>query len=574
MAEESKENEDQQFSDASDGDQLPTDLTNGKSILFTAAQFQQLMQRVSSPYYGSPPRTTGTSGGSIYNTSYTSLPRSSAIKPSSEWDDVSTDQGRKKFAAAVERDSSVKPLPLTVKHKDHYTTTFHAHSVAHSYHHYLHAPTLDSTATGRPKNGVSKSAAGTESVEIDFGTTAHILDKPHDVNARGVLSLGYWMYGPWDFDMSNWTNEAPNPLPAMEIHELNLNLDPNDTQFDVQRVVSDLKHRYRIVSQLVFYWLQNLIHPDSWKSLMVDKASFLWEDKKTKQKFYEGFWLLNKVMTIISPAVVIDNQALLETLNTLSLPKAKYNVTTLISQLQENQQKIVAQGGVCSKDTFLHAYFRAMKTGNNVAFNKVVEDMETKFHMDSNDVDIAVLNGQLQRLYNTFVKKGTWGKTDDTSNTQIALTTLQKKYEEQEKKIKFLESGKKSGTGASSAAGGAEKKGPWRTNFVGDTTKHPDTGEDMVWCRFHGKKGCYMPKGHNHDAWAKARKEKDDRRAKRKTDDDAGGSSPKSLKLNDKHASALCTALTTKLSTAFAVSDEQAEELIKSGIEVANKSLN
>lgn len=552
---------------------------SGGGYFLTDDQFQQLLSHLTSNNGTSTtgtPAPTGTPG----TTAPLTPTRSSAIKPQTNWQDVESKDGMRQFKEAAKRPDNVPVRTLTVNNKDPLITHLSSHAITHGYDWNLYLPTLDSTASGLAKNQVvNKSAAGHESVDIDFGLKAHIIDEQRKLNENCVLWLTYWMFGLWNQDMSAWTRDKlPDPLPKKEIHELNLNLDPNDTNLDLQRVVSDLKQRYRIISQLIFFTLQNLIHPDSWKSILVDKAKFTWTHVQTEEKVYDGFWVLNKVLSLISPAVVVDHQALLETLHSLTMAKSKYNVATMLSQLQETRQKIVAHGGICPDQTFLSAFFKALQSGNNAAFNKVVKEMETKWQM-GNPVDIPTINSQLLTYYNNLVTNRKWGKTDDqgttSSSSEIALLT--KKVEEQEKKIRFLEGEKKSAKPAPTAgAGSGDKKGPWRTTNVGKTTKHPETGEEMVWCPHHGKNGgCYMPKGHNHDEWLKNREEKTARRSKRTRDGDGTSSpAPKSLKLNDKHKTALCTALASKLTTAFNMDDTEAIDFIEKGIKDANQQLN
>lgn len=547
-------------------------------IGLTAAQFQQLIGHLFSnngtPTTGTP-NPTGTTG-----TGPTTPLRTSAIKPKSVWQEVESKDGQRQFIEAAKRPDGVPLRTLTVKNKDPLITHISSHAITNGYDQTLHMPTLDSAASGLVKNQVvTKSAAGHESVEFEFGSTAHIIDELHKLNEISVLYYAHWTFGNWNQDMSGWKRDKmPDPLPEKKIKELNLNLDPNDTNLDLQRVVSDKKQRCRIISQLLFFTLQNLIHPDSWKSILVDKANFTWTNEQTGEKVYDGFWVLYKILCLISPAVVVDNQALLAQLHSLTMSKAKYNVATLISHLQETRQKIVAQGGVCPDETFLTAFFKALQTGNNAAFNAVVKKMETDWQMGT-PTDVTTISSKLLTYYNNLVTNGKWGKTDDqgttSSSSEIALLT--KKVGEYEKRIKFLEGEQKSTKPApTSGAGSGDKKGPWRTTYVGKTTKHPETGEEVVWCNHHGKNGgCYMPKGHNHEEWLKAREEKAARRSKRTRDGERTSSpAPKTLKLNDKHKTALCTALTTKLTTAFNMDDDAAKEIIENGIKEANQQLN
>jgi hypothetical protein len=548
-------------------------------VFLTDDQFQQLISHLTSNNGTSTtgtPNPTGTTGTSVPLTP----PRSSAIKPQAVWHDVDSKEGMRQFKEATKRPDNVPLRTLTVNNKEPLITHCSSHAITHGYDQNLQVPTLTSTASGLAKNGaVKKSAAGHESVEFEFGPTAHIFDEQHKVNEQGVLYLAHWMFGRWDQDMSAWTrDQPPNPLPAKEIQELNLNLDPNDSNVDLERVVSDVKQRYRIISQLIFFTLQNLIHPDSWKSILIDKSNFTWTNVQTQEKVYEGFWVFYKVLRLISPAVVVDHQALLETLHSLTMSKSKYNVATLLSQLQETRQKIQAHGGLCTDQTFLTAFFKALQTGNNAAFNKVVKEMETAWQM-GDPTEIPIVSSKLLTYYNNLVTNRKWGKTDDQgtnpSSSEIALLT--KQVDEQAKRIRFLEGEKKSEKPAPNAgAGSAQKKGPWRTTNVGKTTKHPETGEEMVWCPHHGKNGgCYMPKGHNHEEWLKEREEKSARRSKRTRDSERSSSpAPKSLKLNEKHKTALCTAFATKLTTAFNMDDAEAMDFIKNGINDANQQLN
>ena len=80
---------------------------------------------------------------------------------------------------------------------------------------------------------------------------------------------------------------------------------------------------------------------------------------------------------------------------------------------------------------------------------------------------------------------------------------------------------------------------------VGHHTKHPQTGETMVWCDKHKSKNCvvngmYMKALHDHDEWpAKhAQRSKDYRERannKRKVRRDAGGGNHKGSKSKDKN---------------------------------------
>jgi hypothetical protein len=69
-----------------------------------------------------------------------------------------------------------------------------------------------------------------------------------------------------------------------------------------------------------------------------------------------------------------------------------------------------------------------------------------------------------------------------------------------------------------------------------------------------------MPEDHNHDAWAKRKEANGKRRGQQSP---ANPSSPKNLKLSAKHRAAL----TTSLTTSFALTDEEAAQFIKDEIE-------
>ena len=134
---------------------------------------------------------------------------------------------------------------------------------------------------------------------------------------------------------------------------------------------------------------------------------------------------------------------------------------------------------------------RAKKSEIIVEREKIIEHLEKKPLTKSDMKEIVkeskpkreMSEKQKAHIANLVQKNRERFQKVAEDNKQKKEQIKQEKEEIIKKKVNFTKT-----TGSEK-----EKKGPWRTNKVGDKIKHPDTGEDMKWCPNHGKTGCYMP---------------------------------------------------------------------------------
>eukprot|EP00956_Cyclotella_meneghiniana_P042945 scaffold249354_cov55-Cyclotella_meneghiniana.AAC.2 len=107
----------------------------------------------------------------------------------------------------------------------------------------------------------------------------------------------------------------------------------------------------------------------------------------------------------------------------------------------------------------------------------------------------------------------------------------------------------------------------WRITNKGPEAIHPKTQQKFVWCGLGHAGGCYMPEGHNHDQWAKEKKEKKRMfNEKRKLEDgdlkpaavknDGNGN----LKLSNDMAQAALATMQKNLKEKWFLTDEEIEE--------------
>jgi hypothetical protein len=527
------------------------------SIVMSADQFNAFLATVQNTIanninnnIGTP--IAGTTAGSSTNPRLLS---SSNINPTGSWIGLSTKDQKQDFEKAIKPVDGWKGITPTVANKDKFFALIRQKAVFHNWLNFLNIPSVNSSGT--ISGNVIKSPTGMETIKFQLINFKHLLDNQQDVTVDMMEFHAAWMYGTFNHDLSGW--ETMDPKPPKIIKELNLNLDPNDPTHDVERVASLSKFQHRIVSQVISKTIELHLSDDALKTLMVDADKFKWTDETTQTVVYNGFMMLFMILRVVSPVVMVDASNLRAKLESLHLKQFRFNVVSLVAAAQDLRQKITAKGEACDDNTFYTAVFKALQTGNCTLYNNRVSNDQLSWKMKCSGFTVpAEILQQFIQLYNTFVTEGTWGKTDDTTDPHVvALTSDVKSLKTQvakqeeiiKKKVNFTKT-----TGSEK-----EKKGPWRTNKVGDKIKHPDTGEDMKWCPNHGKTGCYMPADHNHDAWVKEKEAKNQGGSKRRNKRDTSNtSSPKTLKLQAKHRAALTSHLTTK----FTMTDDDVAEFL------------
>lgn len=493
-------------------------------LLYSA--FKWLFTPAAPPIEPSPPVTEQSPAQVYYG-----------IRPNSDYLEIAkaTKQGQKTWAKAVSAASTWTKAAATVGNAKVIMDTVHNRSISDGWYRFLTFP-ID--GTGIPAPPIPNVPDEQQKAMFGFLTTLHLLKDLSQVREEYVAAYTNWYHG----DLAR-----PMAVPTGELVQQPLPLNSPDYY---ERLCAEYKLRLRVVSQVIYDFLENHLTESSMVAMRVQKSKFQFTCSESGEVFNDGFYVLYLLLKHVKPTMVVSVEALRKKLESITLPGNGYNVLKATTLAQDLRLQIINEYGApsCADNYWLTHYFRAMETANNKDFLGAVSRSKSDWEMEKPGcMDREVIVQHLCKLYNNKVHDKTWGKTESQSKEVVLvseqLSEVRKQVKEQKK---LLDEMKTAGTSKPSPAseGGEKKFGSWRTTFVGETSTNPENGKPVKWCKHHGKKGCYMPHDHDHAAWAADRAEKQKKRSRNEEDNEAPAGkkskvTPKKLTLDPRIKQAL-----------------------------------
>ena len=398
--------------------------------------------------------------------------------------DLSTTTGIKLFNKALEVDSDVNKLVVSVEKQEQIMTKLKSRSQKFRMNKYLRMPT---TGTGVPVV-----RAGHEVNYNIFGEFMKMLDDHTKITLEQVTAYAFYNWGD-----NEQTRVVILPLVIGEVDFKNLteNIPEEKEQARLQS-----KLQYCIRSEMMAGLIQGIIHEDSWDLYTTSEdSSFIFETEEGDTKVDE-FVLLKKILMDIRPEIVVDVQDKEKLLESLSLEKCGNNVQTVTCTMEKTWNEIKKiKPGTFDESRFLTQLFRALKTSTNDDFLRSVKNMGDLWIKSNPSITAIKVAADANQYYNTLVNTNEWNKMAEEKTKLIALTT---KVNELSKKNQQLESKLKSNSGGN---GGVQQikltpeqlkvQMEWRAVKKRNTCTRD--GSDWVWCDIgHGPegKGCTCTK--------------------------------------------------------------------------------
>ena len=266
-------------------------------------------------------------------------------------------------------------------------------------------------------------------------------------------------------------------------------------------------------------------------------------------------------------------------LKALTLAQFGTKLLDLLNEMESFRKRIEAEKGTAyDEDEYATMLFGKLDGYKQEDFQ--FEIRSEKKEWSKGNRTIPQIIEALKSSYTDLINQDKWGSIDSSHEQIIALTS----------KIEYLQGRAKSSNGGGRGGdsnGGREgdtnkdrrsgKYPDWRIKFVGNRTKDPETGRDMVWCKHHKSAdgvvdGVYFPYPHNHEKWELKKKkwitEKKLNQAKRKKEKaqeaaaSKGGDDTKSKKPKGEPKLALSKSLRTALCTDFCISEKEADAFV------------
>jgi hypothetical protein len=284
-------------------------------------------------------------------------------------------------------------------------------------------------------------------------------------------------------------------------------------------LVCRYKIQLRILDKLVLLTIRNHITQDSFKTFVAHKHEFAFCDKKSASLVLSGLILLRKIIEISKTKTIIEVHHLKVELDSIKLwPDMENNVRNLTSKILQVLQEIHAKSGVLSytERCFITNVFRASLTSQTEKFVTFIDTLKNCWIMGEVTNQATILTS-LDKMYKNMVADGTWVNSSDKDTKIVALTTqlkqATKKLNELKKKVQTptkLNHGNKRGGADTSKKTTKDQAKLWCITKKGSTIDHD--GKKFDWCPHHKSKdgsvnGMYMTSPHDHDAWAKAKAE-------------------------------------------------------------------
>eukprot|EP00984_Skeletonema_dohrnii_P024462 scaffold13581_cov72-Skeletonema_dohrnii-CCMP3373.AAC.2 len=531
------------------------------SVTLSTAQFQQLIQTIQAAAgTATNPSTPGTSAPASAVATPTD---SSIIVPKGDWTDISSKVGRHDWQQAITRPAHLGQLSASLANGDAIINRFEAISIANSWREHLQIPTAGSGALAATS---TQTPGGTTIASFEFTEHKDLIKDLNSFDEAIMSRFASFVFGDLTQGLSARTDKK------LTIKRLNL----QDT-VEANRLAAIHKYRLRVISRLIYSTLENHMTKTTMDALLVSKAKFQFTCEETGKVHYDGFMALYLILSQVKPATVVDIETLRKKMDSMKLCQFHYNVRDMFTAFQDTRQKMIAEKGAaaCDDSQFLTYLFKALATSNNTSFHTEVSAQKRAWSMGrAGYTTPQQIIDSLTLLYKNLVAEKEWGKTSDASTTKLlAMTTqvseLEKQLKAQDAALVRLKDSSTALTTLQDKDKDKVKLGSWRTTKVGESTKHPATGEVHKWCNHHGKHGCYMPADHDHDAWVEKKKSRAGGPDKKRQDPKSVSFAdhPKKLKLSQKLKSALVTGMY--------ISEPELDDLMKSvdGVDDAQASL-
>ena len=342
-----------------------------------------------------------------------------------------------------------------------------------------------------------------------------------------------------------------------------------------QSLVNAQRMESRAADDMFFDFLRDCVEPVSFMRFILrqDEFTFIHEADPT-QIFRSGLKLFSMVLEVVRPIAAVSVKQLQANLAAINLEGCNNNWSDYATNVTDALKQLDANNGTWCARTVSTAIFTSAEEMDNREW--LAEVYINKRSYNKGDSNLPEVLAELTNKYTDMAADGTWGQISKEHEQIIALTTqvgtLKKKIiagmkqpipRKEKKDDPSPPPPEKKGFGAPL----------WQITKKGNTMKHPDNGDDMVWCSRHTSKdgkvnGMYMKGPHDHDDWAakkaQFRSERQSKKgAKRKNPKDDKESNKKRGSINDNASKlTLAQSFKTALITQLCVNGDEADELI------------
>jgi hypothetical protein len=283
------------------------------------------------------------------------------------------------------------------------------------------------------------------------------------------------------------------------------------------------KIQLHILDKLVLLTIRNHITQDSFKTFLALKHKFDFRDKKSASVILSRLILLRKIIEISKPKTTVKVRHLKVKLDSIKLwPHMENSIRDLTSKMLQVLQEIHAKSGILSytKCCFITYVFHTSLTSLTKKCVTFVDTLKNCLIMEEVTNQAPILTS-LDKMYKNMAADGTWVNSNDKDTKIVALTTqlkqATKKLNELEKKVQTptkLNHSNKHGNADTSKKTTRDQAKSWLVTKKGSTIDH--NWKKFDWCPHHKSKdgsvnSMYMPSPHYHNAWAKAKAEREEK---------------------------------------------------------------
>ena len=259
------------------------------------------------------------------------------------------------------------------------------------------------------------------------------------------------------------------------------------------------------------------------------------------QIFNDGPTMLFILMGICNPTVRVGVESLKKKIEAARLPAFNHDVSRCMDYMVTNYNLIIEQEE--THDNIIRDVFNALLSTTNSQFYNYFSMQKLAWSNQNTKFAVDELTSEAKNICTNMVTNGEWNKVDPKDAKILALTTKIEKLENKKNPDKTKKGDKKRGN---------NELDPRRTKCKGPSIVI--NGETLWWCEHHKNPsrfphGSHMPhKPEDHDAWKKAKEEKEAKRRKGKSEKPS-----QQLKLKD--------TLKSVLMTNYAFSEEMADSI-------------
>eukprot|EP00956_Cyclotella_meneghiniana_P041815 scaffold240609_cov23-Cyclotella_meneghiniana.AAC.1 len=297
-----------------------------------------------------------------------------------------------------------------------------------------------------------------------------------------------------------------------------------------------LKLETRNSSQALLMLIKNNMENDSWKALQLKCMPYRYKCEDTHQIVECGeVWFKVLTMNTVPSSMMRGLQHKMRFDNYSFKDDAKWNPATYIAEqdLNQNKTRICMGPQAITDQRYCEKMFLEMDPKGPSPLDKIPLWKYTVMHEKSDWANSAPGEGKskeeicgvLTNTYRNLEAEGRWIIEDENPDDAkfLALVTKleqnQKKLETTTKALKDVKQTMQQQFSSSGSTGNASSKSKasstssafsekvWRTTNKGPEAIHPKTNKKFVWCGLGHAGGCYMPEGHDHEQWAKEKKE-------------------------------------------------------------------